>query len=174
MTAGYDVEAQLTDVIHRLAAVENQLAITRLMVSYGPAVDAGHADEVANLWTHDGVYQVDSGALEGRDAIRGMVRSDQHQSWIRRGCAHTMTPPLVTVHGDVASAFCYTQLTAHDPVTGTFVVERTTANRWEFARTEAGWRVIHRSACLLDGSDEARAVLSAVVEPPSPERRSTR
>ncbi len=43
-------EARLAALEQRLRRVEDELAIGRLMASYGPLVDAGDADAVAGLW----------------------------------------------------------------------------------------------------------------------------
>ena len=47
------VEERLALLEQRLRRAEDELAIARLMASYGPLVDA---DAVAGLWTDDGEY----------------------------------------------------------------------------------------------------------------------
>ncbi len=44
------VEERLAALEQRLRRAEDELAIARLMASYGPLADAGDADAVAGLW----------------------------------------------------------------------------------------------------------------------------
>jgi SnoaL-like domain len=59
-------EERIAALEQRLLRVEDELAIGRLMASYGPLVDAGDADAVAGLWAEDGEYDV-----EGRICAAG-------------------------------------------------------------------------------------------------------
>ena len=90
----------------RLARLEDEHAIARLIASYGPLVDAGEADRVAELWTEEGVYDVEDYLMEGRDQVAAMVRSDAHQGLIGRGASHFLGPAHVSVDGDRAVAVC--------------------------------------------------------------------
>ena len=47
-------EERLDRLEARVQALEDELAIIRLVASYGPLVDAGEADAVAALWAEDG------------------------------------------------------------------------------------------------------------------------
>ena len=153
-----DLEATVAALATRLQAVEDQLAITQLVVSYGPAVDSGSAAEVAALFLEDGVYDSrPPGPMEGRAGISAMVGSDGHQALIHNGCGHVMAAPVVTVDGDRAVATGYSRV--YRRVDEGFEVWRLAANRWELERTPDGWQVRYRVNRLLDGSDEARDLL---------------
>src|SRR5258706_5017282 len=80
---GYRASMQTLDetvaaLVRRVARLEDELAIHRLIVTYGLAVDAGDADRSAAVFTEDGVYDVDVGRMEGREAVRAMVRGPRH------------------------------------------------------------------------------------------------
>lgn len=150
--------ASLTALDARLRAVEDELAILRLVAAYGTLVDAGESAGVADLWTEDGVYEVDPEPLHGRDAVRAMVSGDAHQGLIRHGCGHLVGLPRVLVDGDTAVAIGHTQLSARSTSRDGFSVLRVTANRWELVREPSGWRVVRRIARVLDGSEAARAL----------------
>ena len=135
------------------------MAITRLIASYGPLVDAGEADAVADLWTEDGRYDVEGWDMRGRKDLRAMVRSEGHQHLITGGCSHFLGPAHVVIDGDRAVAVCESMLVRHRE--GTFSVRRAGANRFELIRTEEGWHVEHRTTRALDGSAEARSLLVA-------------
>ena len=88
-----------------------------------------------------------------------MVRSANHQRWIAGGCAHVVGPPHVTVTGDEAVAVCYSLMVVHED--GGFVLRRATANVWRLRRSPTGWRVTNRTNRVLDGRDEAPALLAS-------------
>jgi hypothetical protein len=60
------VEERLAVLEQRLRRAEDELAIARLMASYGPLADAGDADAVAGLWAEDGEYDVDGWHMRSR------------------------------------------------------------------------------------------------------------
>ena len=49
-----DIEARLAALEDRVRLLEDHNAIMRLLYAYGPAVDSGSAETVAQLWTEDG------------------------------------------------------------------------------------------------------------------------
>ena len=157
------IEDRLAALEERLHRAEDELAITRLVASYGPFVDGGEADSVAALWTDDGVYDVDEGFMAGREQLAGMVRSRAHQGWIAGGCAHFLGPAHVTLHGDSAVAVCHSLMVVNGGGTfetdAAFGVRRATAHHFELLRTEEGWRVARRTSRVLDGRPEAPALL---------------
>jgi hypothetical protein len=147
----------------RLRRLEDKEAIAELIATYGPLVDGGAADDVAAQWTEDGVYDVDEITMNGRDEIRSMVRSKNHQGWIAGGCAHFLGPVKITVTGDEAVAVCHSLMIVNrggdfekDPE---FVVRRATAHHFELVRGTDGWLVAKRTSRVLDGRAEAPALL---------------
>jgi len=46
-----------------------------------------------------------------------------------------------------------------------FHVHRVSANRWEFVRTDEGWKIRRRTLRPLDGTPPAREILSGALEP---------
>lgn len=150
-------EDRISALEDRLRLLEDEREITRLVASYGPLVDAGR-DEVADLWTADGVYDVDELFMGDREAVLAMVRSPEHQGLLARGCAHFLGPVHVTVEGDRARAVCHSVLlVAHE---GRNYPVRIGANLWHLVRTDDGWRAQHRVTRALTGSEEARALLA--------------
>lgn len=151
--------ARMAQLEARLLLLEDRLAISELVASYGPLVDAGDAAGTAALWTEDGTYDVDTGVYEGRQGIAEMVQSFEHQGLLSRGCAHLTTAPRIELDGDAAVAVCHSQLVVRRDDGRSFSVARTTAHRWELVRTVDGWRVARRTSRLLDGSEAARSLL---------------
>jgi hypothetical protein len=145
----------------RLQLIEDERAIERMIASYGPLVDAGEADAVADLWALDGGYRVENWAMGSRADVAAMVRSDAHQGLIRRGCCHFLGPAVVTVTGDDAVAVCEsTLLVKRDKGFGVY---RAGANHFRLRRIGDRWQIAERVTHALDGSAEARDLLRAGV-----------
>lgn len=147
----------------RLTRLEDEHAIARLIASYGPLVDAGEADRVADLWTEDGVYDVEDYLMEGRDQVAAMVRSDAHQGLIGRGASHFLGPAHVSVAGDRAVAVCESVLLVRHE--GRVIPARIGANHFELVRTAGGWRTTRRTTRGLDGGPETRDLLARLGTP---------
>jgi len=156
-------EDRIADLEQRLREVEDHLALTRIIASYGPAVDSGSAGTTARLWTETGVYDTFPVVLSGRQELRGMVTGEMHQGLINAGAAHLMGPPHIVVDGDHAVVTHYSQLVLRDPPADGYRIWRTGVNRWEFARTDQGWQATSRVNRQLDGSEEARNLLAQAV-----------
>ncbi|GAA0941396.1 nuclear transport factor 2 family protein [Actinocorallia libanotica] len=154
-----DVEQRLAAMEARLRRLEDEQAITRLILSYAPLVDSGCDRQVAELWEEDGVYDVDEIYMQGRDQLSGMVRSRNHQNWISGGCAHFAGPPHITLDGDEATAVCYTLMIVNTP--DGFTVRRATANHWHLRRGTAGWKAVNRINRVLDGRTESPDLLAS-------------
>lgn len=147
----------------RLQRLEDEHAIARLIASYGPLVDAGEADRVAELWTEDGVYDVEGYFMDGRDQVAAMVRSDAHQGLIGNGCSHFLGPAHVSVDGDRAVAVCESVLLVRHKER--LLPARIGANLFELVRTPDGWRTTRRTTRGLDGSQETRDLLARIGTP---------
>ncbi len=155
-----DIERRLAEFEKRLQLLEDERDVARVLAAYGPLVDSGRAETVAALWEPDGVYDVDELFMAGREQISAMVRSPQHQEWIKGGCAHVVGPPHVRVDGDGAQAVCYSLLVVHSG--GQFVLRRATANHWRLRRSERGWQVTARTSRVLDGRAGAPELLGTI------------
>jgi hypothetical protein len=165
MTAATTIDelaARLARLDARVAELEDELAVRRLIASYGPAVDSGDSTAAGALWTKDSVYDMDVGVLDGSAGVSEMVVGDHHQEIIGGGSAHNIGPALVRVSGDRAAALTYSQLFRADGKGG-FYIWRVAANRWDLVRTDGEWQIAGRFTRLLDGREDAREILRASV-----------
>lgn len=143
----------------RIAALEDREAIRDLLARYGPLADAGDCAGAAGLWTQDGVYEVGGfGEYRGRAAIRALLEGESHQSLIHGGAAHILSPPVIVLEGDCATARNHSVVFRN--AGEHWEAHRASANLWHLARTEEGWRVARRVNRLLDGSADARALIA--------------
>jgi hypothetical protein len=146
-------EPQLHERIRRL---EDESEIRRLLMSYGPAADAGLTSLAASRWLEDGVYDWDAQGepYAGRSAVDEMLQSDGHQGLIAHGVAHFAGPVLVEVEGDRATALNYSLIMRRED--DRFFLWRVSAVRWDVERAGSSWRVRRRTNRLLDASGGGR------------------
>jgi SnoaL-like domain len=142
--------AGATDLEARLQRIEDELAVRRLILSYGPAADAGMARFAAALWLEDGVYDWDADGEphRGAAAVEATLQSSDHRQLMAEGVAHVAGPVLVEVNGDRATALNYS-LTMRRELER-FYLWRVSAVRWDLERSGASWRVRGRTNRLLD------------------------
>ncbi len=151
------LQARLNALEERVGGLEDQVAVHRLINSWGPAVDIGEADAAASLFSDDSILISDLSRLDGPAAVSAMVHSEGQQSLIRQGCAHVPAFPIVNLEGDRGNATGYTRVYLHTDEG--YEVWRVSANHWEFRRTADGWRVSRRTNHVIDGGPEASEIL---------------
>ena len=146
------------DLPARIAILEDREAIRDLIARYGPLVDAGNCAGAAALWAEDGVYEVGGfGSYTGRAAIQALLEGESHQSLIHGGAAHVLSPPVIDLDGDSATARTYSVVFRK---TGdSWEAHRASANSWHLVRVGTEWKVARRINRLLDGSPDARALI---------------
>jgi SnoaL-like domain len=173
-----DAATELKTLEDRLRRIEDRFAIYDLIASHPPSADTGAGDYVASVWTEDGVF--DRGGEFARPtgpaAIAGTSTSAEHRRAIETGIAHFAGLPYLRIAGDTAFAISYIQILVPDHVgpvyevsnhgaSRGFHVHRVAANRWEFVRTEAGWKIKRRTIRSLDGTPPAREILAGALVP---------
>ena len=158
-----EIERRLAALEARVMAAEDELAILRLLNSYGPMVDSGASAQAAALWVEGGLYDFTGGAVAA--APEGLVAAyegPEHQGLIADGCSHLTAMPCVKLDGDRAEALAYSYVARHRD--GEWFLYRAAINHWELTRTREGWRIVRRTNRLLDGSEESRALLRRVFD----------
>ncbi|WP_138844330.1 nuclear transport factor 2 family protein [Rhodococcus pyridinivorans] len=149
---------RLSALEQRLKRVEDQLAITDLLASYGPLVDSGDADATAALWTEDGEYDVPGLHMRSREDIRSMVKSDSHRKLIESGSTHFIGPAQIVVDGDRATAVCESVLVLRDG--DSYRILLSGSHRITLVRVDGEWKIRHRITRELNGDAYARELLS--------------
>lgn len=166
-----DLEAIVERLAARLQAVEDELAITRLLTSYGFAVDGDDPDGCADLYAPDALVTIDDNVtLRGREELRGIVTSEAHQA-ILPGCAHVMGPFTVHVTADTATATGYATVYVADEAGRS--VWRQSLSRWTLGRESGAWRVQRRESWAIGrepGQQLARAGVQQVLTAGRPSR----
>ena len=156
------VDDRVAALEERVRLLEDKLAIQQLITAWGPAVDTGNSDAAASLFTDDCVLESDLSYLVSPAAVAAMVLGEGHQALIRDGSAHIAATALVKVEGDDATAVGYTRVYHHTP--DGYEVWRVSANNWELRRTPDGWKVVRRTAQIIDDTGKANELLSRAFE----------
>jgi hypothetical protein len=153
-------DLQLHERIRRL---EDESEIRRLLMSYGPAADAGLASFAASRWLEDGIYDWDADGEPhaGSAAVDEMLQGEGHQGLIAHGVAHFAGPLLLDVEGDRAIALNYSLIMRKDDER--FYLWRVSAVRWDVERAGRSWRVRRRTNRLLDASGAGRQLFGATL-----------
>jgi hypothetical protein len=154
-------EERLAAIERRLNSAEDELAIIRLVASYGPLVDCGNTQQAPALFTAEGVYDVSYGRIVGHGPFSEMLRGEQHQQFVKDGIAHVMGLPWVRVTGDRAIAVNSTQLYLRNGEG--YSIFRVAQNEWKLARTPQGWRVTERTNRLIGPDGEAVGLLKQAI-----------
>ena len=159
-----NADSALEDLSKRLALLEDELAIIRLIASYGPLVDSGSSTAAPALFADGGVYDVDVGQLDGPQAIQRMLEGDLHRQCLSGGIAHAMGLPWVRIDGDRAVATNTTQIFLREDET--YRPWRIAQNVWRLARQDGEWKVSHRTNRLIGPDGKAMRSLREVLDDP--------
>jgi hypothetical protein len=142
----------------RVRRLEDESSITRLIMSYGPAADAGLTRFAGQLWASDGEYDWDANGTphQGSDGVDAMLQSDGHQNLIAAGIGHFAGPLLIELNDAAATALNYSLIMRREG--DRFYLWRVSAVRWDLLRRGSGWRVQRRTNRLLDETGAGRGL----------------
>jgi SnoaL-like domain len=152
------------DVLVRLRRLEDESAIQRLLMSYGPAADSGQSTFAAGLWLEEGEYDWDANGEphRGSKAVDSMLQTSGHRQLMAEGVAHFGGPLLVEVDGDRATAINYSLIMRRDEQR--FYLWRVSAVRWDLERCGSMWRVRRRTNRLLDETGAGRELFGDALQ----------
>lgn len=135
-------------MVNDIEALTIESACRRLVGQYAHAIDLGHAGDVAELFTADGVWESPERRLDGGSAIAAAFGD---RAGMERTSRHVCTTSVFTIDSaDEASGITYFTLYRHDgPLDGPAPLGAPAmVGHYEdrFVRTPDGWRFAHRRA----------------------------
>lgn len=94
----------------RVAVLETERSILRLLHTYGHSIDYGAADAWLDCFTEDGVFEVrraapPGGIYRGREELRGFISAHTHAP--DRWHKHLVVDPVIRSEGDAAEVDSY-------------------------------------------------------------------
>ncbi len=151
------------DLEIRLRRLEDEAAIRRLTMTYGPAADSGLSGVAAALWFDDGEYDWDANGTphRGSASVDSMLQGDRHRQLMSEGVAHFAGPLLLEVEDDNATAINYSLIMRRDG--HRFYLWRVSAVRWDLERSDTGWRVRRRTNRLPDETGAGSQLFAAAL-----------
>src|ERR1700735_2759204 len=171
------MDQQQRTLEQRLRTIEDRLEIYNLIAGHPPSADTGADYYAEAVYTADGVFDrgPDLSGATGNKAIAANLKSPGHQAAIAGGLAHFTGLPHIALDGDRAILTSYLQIPApyksgepievpnHGSSRG-YHIHRVVTNRWELARTAAGWKIKRRTIRLVDGTEASREILRGALE----------
>ncbi len=147
-----DVDARFAALDARVRRLEDHERIREALAAYGFAADLGRTDAWVDLWTEDGIYDLDTGAHGGRDQLQDLIAApaNYHKS-IENRSQHIAVNPLVRVDGDMAVVEAYRMLVVKQD--GEARIAAGAYTRFELVRQGGAWK-IRRQTRRLTGGEE--------------------
>ncbi len=130
----------------RLRAVEDQLAIQRVLIEYSARIDARDFEGYADLFAREGTWQNGNTVRKGREEIIAMlvgIFGTPPAGFVNRGDYHLVSNPQVDVAGDRATARSRHLLLMRGP-DGEPVPELAGLYEDEFIREDGEWKILRR------------------------------
>lgn len=131
----------------RLRAVEDRLAILDLEADYAYAWDMGTAQQWAEVFAEDGVFEMLPAGNLPNTRIAGRAALEAFCGQIRQQWAglHYMHPPRLRIDGDAADSVIFFEF-RHAMRSDAQLRQGVTAGyyRTRYIRTDAGWRIHER------------------------------
>jgi hypothetical protein len=158
-----------SDLKKRLRRLEDESAILRVLMSYGPAADSGQSSFAADPWLEDGEYDwhANGEPHRGSASVGAMLKGARHKQLMSEGVARFGGPPLLEVDGDNATAINYSLIMRREDKR--FYLWRVSAVRWDLERSGSTWRVRRRTNRLLDETGAGRQLFGSALRSLYPE-----
>lgn len=161
-------------LLERVTATEDRLEILNLLA--GSAISSDVASEAywTKMFTHDAIFDRGAKQDKGREEILKIINDPNQKAAIKAGMTHLPMLPHIMLNGNRAVATGYLLIVMPDSaashvklagkgVSPGFSIYQLTINKWEFVRTNDGWKVSKRIVRPLS-SDDSRDILKQAIE----------
>jgi hypothetical protein len=159
------IEARLDSIESRLRYLEDQEEIRECLARYGYAADLGRSRAWVDLWTSDGIYDLDDGLRQGRDELTELIAApDGFHKSIENRCLHTVANLFIRIDADSAWAEGYSVVIVRETEPDRHVMLSCGYNHWDFRRIEGQWRLHRRYRRAIGGGEWGGNVIRSHVE----------
>lgn len=137
---------QVRSADERLRALEDELAIQRIIVEYAARLDARDYEGYADLFARKGVWQNGATVRRGREEIRDLLVGlfgETPAGYVNRESYHLVSNPQIEVQGDRATARSRHLLLMRGEG-GSPVPGLTGLYEDEFVREDGEWKILRR------------------------------
>jgi hypothetical protein len=160
------LEVRVAALEARVRELEDQEKIRRVLARYGFNADLGRSQEYLDLWSKDGLYDMDGGQLKGEGPIWEMISSPTgaHKSQIENRSMHAVGNLFIEIDGDKAWAEGYSVVwvrgpDGHAPRTAGY-------NHWDFVRDGDGWLMTRRLRREVGGPEWGGETIKSYLDAP--------
>ena len=145
--------AEISDVVERLAAVEDRLAIIELEAAYARAFDSRAGDEWAALFTPDGIYQARGATAERGNYVAGREALAAFCAGAPFDGIHLMHLPQCTFDGEQARSRIHLEFVATFHAEGNPTVRMVGYYDVRYVKLDGVWRIAHRVTSTMHRTD---------------------
>ncbi len=155
------VEAKLKALEDRVRDLEDQGQIREVLARYGFNADLGRSQEWVDLWTGDGVYDLDSRKWTGREQLHELIASptEPHKRDVENRSQHNVLNLFIRIEGDRAWAEGYSVVVLNKD--GQFGLWTCGYNHWDFERHDGQWLLQRRYRRDIGGKEWGGKVISS-------------
>lgn len=159
------IEARLNSAESRLSYLEDQEAIRECLARYGYAADLGRSEEWLDLWTTDGIYDLDDGQRKGREKLTEIIAAPNgfHKS-IENHCLHTVGNLFIRINGDTAWAEGYSVVIVREVAPDRHALLSCGYNHWDFQRVDGRWHLQRRYRRAIGGDEWGGNVIRSYID----------
>ena len=156
------VEALENDLRQRVQALEDKEAILDVLARYGFTYDLMRFDQWADLFTEDGVFNIDAHGkidiVRGRENLRELFKKGMNYL----AAQHLQLGVIIKVSGDMARAIGFQVLTMNtgDEKTKPFI-DNTFVRTWTLQRVNGKWFIKEAVSRVLKSLENCREIVPA-------------
>jgi hypothetical protein len=149
------------DLKQRIQVLEDKEAILDVLARYGFTYDLMRLDEWCDLFTEDGVFNIDAHGkidiVQGRDKLKALFKEMPYLA-----AQHLQLGVIIKVNGDNAKAIGFQVLTINkgDSETKPFI-DNTFVRTWTLQRVKGKWLIKEAVSRVLKNLENCRAIVPA-------------
>lgn len=156
------LEALESELKQRIQVLEDKEAILNVLARYGFTYDLLRFDEWADLFTEDGVFNIDahgqSEIKRGRETLRAFFK--QQAKYLAE--QHLQLGVIIKVSGDTAKAIGFQVLTMNTGEENTKpFIDNTFVRTWTLERVKGKWLIKEAVSRVLKNLESCRAIVPA-------------